>query len=234
MGEIAQLSNLLKQSEAENDKEKCFQLVCKVISFMTSGIDVSSLFFLMIKASFTDNLVQKKLVYFYLRTYATQKEDLTILMINTLNKDGMNLPNPYLRVLATRYMSSFKSSQVIEYVVPVLIRGLQQDSSSHLQQTAVIGSCKLFHFSKSHFQEMKFLSFLSPLAVSKNLNVASTTLWVLTEVETKTERNINFWGHLFSKFSELDIWNQCFLLNAISKFSLQSNQFSQNRFDIMV
>jgi hypothetical protein len=54
---------------------------------MTVGIDVSRLFSDMILACNTRDLVVKKMVYLYLCAYAQSNPDLTLLAINTLQKD---------------------------------------------------------------------------------------------------------------------------------------------------
>ena len=54
---------------------------------MTLGIDVSRLFPDMIMACSTRDLVVKKMVYLYLSTYAASNAELTLLVINTLQKD---------------------------------------------------------------------------------------------------------------------------------------------------
>lgn len=75
---------------------------------MTQGVDVSSVFMEMVKASATVDIVQKKLVYLYMCTYAPQKPDLALLAINTLCKDCSD-PNPMVRGLALRSMCNLRS-----------------------------------------------------------------------------------------------------------------------------
>lgn len=74
---------------------------------MTQGVDVSSVFMEMVKASATIDIVQKKLVYLYMCTYAPLKPDLALLAINTLCKDCSD-PNPMVRGLALRSMCSLR------------------------------------------------------------------------------------------------------------------------------
>jgi len=54
---------------------------------MTLGIDVSRLFPDMVLACNTKDLVIKKMVYLYLCNYAQSNPELTLLVINTLQKD---------------------------------------------------------------------------------------------------------------------------------------------------
>jgi AP-4 complex subunit beta-1 len=68
---------LVKNTLGEKDDKKKREVVKKVIAYMTlgimffySGIDVSKLFPEMCMASYTNDMVQKKMIYLYLTTYA--------------------------------------------------------------------------------------------------------------------------------------------------------------------
>ena len=52
-------------------------------------------------------MVQKKMVYLYLSTYAEQNSELALLTVNTLRKDG-NDRNPTVRGLALRSITSLR------------------------------------------------------------------------------------------------------------------------------
>ena len=60
-----------------------------------------------VQASATQDLVQKKLVYLYLCNYAESHTDLTLLAVNTLQKDSRDL-NPMVRGLALRAMCGLR------------------------------------------------------------------------------------------------------------------------------
>lgn len=74
---------------------------------MSQGIDVSGLFTEMVKACATVDVVQKKLVYVFLCSYATLNPELSLLVINTLRKDCQD-PNPMVRSLALRNMTNLR------------------------------------------------------------------------------------------------------------------------------
>ena len=69
-GEVIELKNHLRNGKIQRDKAKMRDVIKKVVAYMTLGIDVSSLFSEMIMATHTDDMVQRKLVYLYLCTYA--------------------------------------------------------------------------------------------------------------------------------------------------------------------
>lgn len=74
---------------------------------MSQGLDVSGLFAEMVKACATVDIVQKKLVYVFLCSYATLNPELSLLVINTLRKDCQD-PNPMVRSLALRNMTNLR------------------------------------------------------------------------------------------------------------------------------
>jgi AP-4 complex subunit beta-1 len=65
-GEVNELRVLLSKIETEKDIQKRREVIKKVIAYMTLGIDVSSLFPEMVKASRIDDMVSKKMIYHYL------------------------------------------------------------------------------------------------------------------------------------------------------------------------
>ena len=106
-GEVTELQQLLRNSLNEKNLEKQKESVRKVIAYMTLGIDVSSLFVDMTKATNTKDLVQKKLVYMYLSNYAEANKDTSILAVNTLLKDCHD-QNPMVRGLSLKSLSSLR------------------------------------------------------------------------------------------------------------------------------
>jgi AP-4 complex subunit beta-1 len=80
--QVNELKLLLSNPKLLRDLDKKREVIKKVIAYMTLGIDVSRVFSEMVMAASTKDLVQKKMVYHYLATYAQQKADLAILAIN--------------------------------------------------------------------------------------------------------------------------------------------------------
>lgn len=61
---------LLRAVSLDKDINKRRDVIKKVIAYMTLGIDVSRLYPEMVKASRTDDVVMKKMIYLYLINYA--------------------------------------------------------------------------------------------------------------------------------------------------------------------
>jgi AP-4 complex subunit beta-1 len=67
---VNELRQLLRAVAIEKDINKKRDVIKKVIAYMTLGIDVSRLYPEMVKASRTEDVVMKKMIYLYLINYA--------------------------------------------------------------------------------------------------------------------------------------------------------------------
>lgn len=114
-GEVNELRILLRSVSLDRDLNKKRDVIKKVIAYMTLGIDVSRLYPEMVKASRTDDMIMKKMIYLYLTNYADQNQELAILAINTFFMD-LKGPNPKIRGLALRSLCSLKFDGVGEYM----------------------------------------------------------------------------------------------------------------------
>ena len=124
IGEIRTQLNALSASgsrpEAAAAKKELFK---KVINCMTIGIDMSSLFMLVMTAGMSnaEDVVLKKMLYLFICTYAQSNPDLTLLTINLLNKDCKD-QDPTIRGLALRSLCSLRVANLIEYIVSMYAR----------------------------------------------------------------------------------------------------------------
>ncbi len=118
-------------------------MVKKILKCMTLGMDTSPIFAEMCRASYLNDLVLKKMIYFYLTTYAEDNQDLAIMAVNTFKKDCKN-SSPKIRGLALRSLCSFKSSDYVNSVLPIL-RELVNDFESYVKKTAIMGILKVFY-----------------------------------------------------------------------------------------
>ncbi|KAL8433141.1 hypothetical protein ACSSS7_004118 [Eimeria intestinalis] len=142
-GELHELRLLLRQLPTERDTCRQREALKKVIAFMTVGMDVSRLFSEMVMLSSTTDMVQKKMVYLYLTNYAETNPSLSILAVNTFQKDCGD-HDPRLRGLAIRSLCSLRVPDMVEYIEPALRRGLQ-DSQPYVRRVCVMGLIKLWH-----------------------------------------------------------------------------------------
>lgn len=120
LGEIkTTLAGLSSAAGSKHDmltaKKEVFK---KIISYMTVGIDMSSLFMQAMTCAVQhgEDVVLKKMLYLYICTYAQSNPDLTLLTINLLLKDSKD-QDPHIRGLAIRSLCSLRIANLVEYLV---------------------------------------------------------------------------------------------------------------------
>jgi AP-4 complex subunit beta-1 len=102
-GEIEELNEQLRKFiNNRSDFEKT-EVLKKIISSMTLGMDMSDLFNTIIMASRTPDLVQKKMIYLFLSQYAKENQEMTILAVNSILLDTKD-SSPMIRGLALRWL----------------------------------------------------------------------------------------------------------------------------------
>jgi len=165
--EVSDLKSQLRQlagSRAPGADDSKRDLFKKVISNMTIGIDVSSLFGEMVMCSATSDIVLKKMCYLYVGNYAKVNPDLALLTINFLQRDCKD-EDPMIRGLALRSLCSLRVANLVEYLVGPLGSGLK-DNNSYVRMVAVIGVLKLYHISASTCIDADFLATLKHLMLN--------------------------------------------------------------------
>lgn len=165
--EISDLKLQLRQlagSRAPGADDAKRELFKKVISHMTVGVDVSSLFSEMVMCSATSDIVLKKMCYLYVGNYAKGNPDLALLTINFLQRDCRD-EDPMIRGLALRSLCSLRVANLVEYLVGPLGSGLK-DPNAYVRTVAAMGVLKLYHISASACVDADFPSMLKRLMLN--------------------------------------------------------------------
>jgi AP-1 complex subunit beta-1 len=140
--ELAELQAELNSLKPDDRKEAAKQ----VIAMMTIGKDVSTLFPHMVKCMETTQIDMKKLVYLYIINYAKIKPDLTIMAVNSFQKDSREKTNPLMRALAVRTMGCIRVERITEYLCESL-KDCLTDEDPYVKKTAALAVSKLFQTS---------------------------------------------------------------------------------------
>ena len=85
----------------------------------------------------------------FLSYFSRQKgnQELALLSISTFHRDCSD-NNPIIRGLALRSLSSLGVPDLVEYVVPMIVKGISDDAP-YVRKTAAIAAAKLFQVSPS-------------------------------------------------------------------------------------
>jgi len=239
-GEVNELKMLLNNPRLLKEQDKRREVIKKVIAYMTLGIDVSKVFSEMVMAASTKDLVQKKMVYHYLCSYAQQKADLAILAINTLQKDSRD-EDPMVRGLALRSLCSLRIANIGEYVMIPLRQSLN-DPSAYVRKTAVLGIAKLFQFVPESIRKTDLVDILYNMLKDKDTQVITNVIHTLNEILATegpaegTNGTMSGGGggagggggmainhaimlHLLNRIKEFNEWGQCLVLELAAKYT---------------
>lgn len=236
-GELADLKMQLGQlagSRAPGAAEMRRELFKKVLSQMTIGIDVSSLFTEMVMCSATPDTVLKKMCYLYVATYASTKPELALLTINFLQRDCQD-DDPMVRGLALRSLCSLRVRGLLDYLLPPLERALKDHRSAYVRAVAVVGVGKLYQMAPAMCREHGFIPTVKRMLMDDpDAQVVSNCVSVLEEVlaaealaadgdpeavrdrDMLHSRAVVF--SLLNRMKDLSEWSQCRVLDLVSKY----------------
>ncbi|XP_077368092.1 AP-4 complex subunit beta-1 isoform X2 [Festucalex cinctus] len=189
---------------------------------MSQGVDVSNLFSEMVKACATVDIVQKKLVYVFLCSYASLNPELSLLVINTLRKDCQD-PNPMIRSLALRNMTNLRLPSLVEYVEQPLTAGLR-DRAACVRRVAVLGWAKLYNLQPNSEIDAAVVNELYSLLRDTDPVVMVNCLRALEEIlkeEGGVAINKPIAHHLLNRLKDCDVWGQSDVLKILQRYQPQ-------------
>ncbi|TRY71445.1 hypothetical protein DNTS_010933 [Danionella cerebrum] len=222
---VKELKRALSNPNVQADRLRYRDYISKVIRYMTQGLDVSALFMEMVKASATVDIVQKKLVYLYMCTYASVKPELALLAINTLRKDCAD-PNPMVRGLALRNMCNLRMPGLTEYLEQPLVAGLR-DKASYVRRVAVLGCAKMHSLQPSTEIDSSIVNELYALLRDPDPVVVVNCLRALEEIlkdEGGVVINKPIAHHLLNRMKDLDSWSQSEVLTFLLRYIPRSDE----------
>lgn len=88
-------------------------------------------------------MIQKKMIYLYLTTYAESNKDLAFMAISTFQKDCKHA-DPKIRGFALRNLCSLRFAGAFEFLMPA-IREALTDIDAYVRKTAIMGCVKVFY-----------------------------------------------------------------------------------------
>ncbi|XP_036894605.1 AP-4 complex subunit beta-1 isoform X2 [Sturnira hondurensis] len=228
---VKELKRALSNPHIQADRLRYRNVIQRVIRHMTQGVDMSGVFMEMVKASATVDIVQKKLVYHYMCTYAPLKPDLALLAINTLCKDCSD-PNPMVRGLALRSMCSLRMPGVQEYIQQPVLHGLR-DKASYVRRVAVLGCAKMHNLHGDSEVDGALVNELYSLLRDQDPIVVVNCLRSLEEIlkqEGGVVINKPIAHHLLNRMPKLDQWGQAEVLSFLLRYQPRSEE---ELFDIL-
>ncbi|CAN8199925.1 unnamed protein product [Coccothraustes coccothraustes] len=232
-GEEAQreLRRALSNPHVQADPARYRGTVLRVIRLMAQGADVSGLFPEMVKAGAVPDVVQKKLVSFYVRAQAPRQPQLALLAVNSLRKDCAH-PSPAVRGLALRTMCGLRMPGIQEYLQQPLVSGLR-DKASYVRRAAVLGCAKMVKMQGDCEVDGAMVNELYSLLRDQDPIVVVNCLRALEEILKKEGGvviNKPIAHHLLNRMPDLDQWGQSEVLTFLLRYKPRSED---ELFDIL-
>ena len=218
--ELNQLKKLFREVIATGEQDARHKLVRTIIAYTTLGVDTSRLFPEMVLASYTNDLTEKKLIFFYLSIYAEQNPEIAIMAVNTFYKDCIH-SDPRIRGLSLKSLSSLKFRGVYDYIHPCLKAGLT-DSDGYVRRSAVLGVAKAFRVYKEIKEDMELLDQLYGLIKDEDKLVAVNSIQTLNELLEEQGGVVvseKMAAYLLNKLSSFPEFAQMIILETASKYS---------------
>ena len=153
--------------------------------------------------------------------YARENPDLTILSVNTFVQD-CNDKNPLIRSLALRTMACLRVDSIIEYLVPLLDKTLD-DKDPYVRKTAAMCVAKLYDMDPQRCEEEGFLLRLRKMLGDPSPFVVSNALAALKDISETCESdpirvNSKLLNRLLVCLDECSEWGQITILDVIARY----------------
>lgn len=227
---MAELQHELNSLKVEEKREAAKQ----VIAMMTIGKDVSSLFPHMVKCMETTQMELKKLVYLYIINYAKIKPDLTVMAVNSFQKDAREKMNPLMRALAVRTMGCIRVERISEYLCESL-KDCLTDEDPYVKKTAALSVAKLYQTSPQLIKEQALIKILQGMLLDGNAVVVANAVASLLEISRASGKNYlrlssksNNLNKLLAALHEANEWGKIYILEGIATYETTDSKESEN------
>jgi AP-1 complex subunit beta-1 len=227
--ELTELQHELNSMKPDDRKEAAKQ----VIAMMTIGKDVSSLFPHMVKCMETTSIELKKLVYLYIINYAKVKPDLTVMAVNSFQKDSRERTNPLMRALAVRTMGCIRVERITEYLCESL-KDCLTDEDPYVKKTAAISVAKLYATSPRLVKDHSLIKILQGMLLDGNAVVVSNACASLLEISRASGKNYlrlrqaTNLNKLLAALVDCNEWGKIYIMEAIATYDTEDTKESEN------
>ena len=167
----------------------------------------------------TKDIVVKKMVYLYLSSYAASNGELTLLVINTLQKDCRD-EDPMIRGLSLRCFTSLRLRSILEYII-VPLKAALTDSSGYVRAVGVTGVLKVWHLSPETIKESDVVNTLYNMIRDNEPQVVINCLNVLGEIladDGGVAISQPLMIYLLNKIRDFTDWGQCTVLSLCARY----------------
>ncbi|PWZ00278.1 hypothetical protein BCV70DRAFT_231892 [Testicularia cyperi] len=209
------LATIAVQIDSSRDEDRIVALT-RIVAMISKGRDASQFLPAVLKLTSCSNLDVRKLVYIVLLRYANLNPDLTLLSINSFQRD-LSDPSPLIRAMALRVLSSIKVSMVAPIVFMAVAKATR-DPNLYVRKIAALAIPKCFQIDRSQLDTL--LESLSTLLSDRSPYVLGAALSAYQQVCPDR------WDLLHQQFrkichaiADMDEWGQISSLQVLSRYA---------------
>ncbi|CAE6426865.1 unnamed protein product [Rhizoctonia solani] len=209
------IKQISTQLTSNSDRDK-LDAMKRLIALVSKGRNVSEFFAQVVLNVASPNLEIRKLVYIYLIRHAASEPDLTLLSINTFQKDLAD-PNPLIRAMALRVLSAI-GVPMTGNVVAMGIKKCATDSSPYVRKAAALAIPKCYALDTSlHGTLLSTLNLL--LKNHSSLSVGAVARAFSIICPHKLELLHPHYRKLCRVLVDADEWGQVELLDLLGRYA---------------
>ncbi|TKY84855.1 hypothetical protein EX895_005935 [Sporisorium graminicola] len=209
------LSTIATQIDSSRDEDRIAALT-RIVAMVSKGRDASSFLPAVLKLTSSSNLDVRKLVYIVLLRYANTNPDLTLLSINSFQRD-LSDPSPLIRAMALRVLSSIKVVMVSPIVIMAVTKA-SRDPNLYVRKIAALAIPKCYQIDRSQLATLQevlatLLSDRSPFVLGAALSAFQrmcATNWSLLHQNYR---------RICHALSDMDEWGQVVALQVLSRYA---------------
>ncbi|KAI8903221.1 Clathrin/coatomer adaptor, adaptin-like protein [Gorgonomyces haynaldii] len=203
-----------KQLDSSFDKDKIDALK-RLLALVSKGHNVQQYFAQVIKNVNSNSFPVRKLVYIYILRYCDKEPDLSLLSINTFQKDLADR-NPIIRHMALRVLSGIK----LQMTVPIVLMGIRKakaDFSPYVRKTACNCLTKVLELDPQ--QKPTIIELLELFLNDTAATVLATACGTFNKICPDRFDLIHpHYRKLCKRLSEADEWGQLEILKLLTNY----------------
>ena len=145
------LARIRTQLESTHDEDR-LEGMRRVVALISKGRDATPFLASVLKLSSTSSLEVRKLVYIVVLRYAPSHPDLTLLSINSFQRD-LSDPNPLIRGMALRALSGIRV-RAVSAIVLLAVGKATRDPHPYVRRVATFALTKCYHMDHGQYDTL--------------------------------------------------------------------------------
>ncbi|EPQ26889.1 uncharacterized protein PFL1_05524 [Pseudozyma flocculosa PF-1] len=209
------VSLITSQIDSSRDEDRIHGLT-RIVAMISKGRDASSFLPGVLKLTSSTNMDVRKLVYIILLRYGNSNPDLTLLSINSFQRD-LSDPSPLIRAMALRVLSAIKV-KMVSAIVLMAVSKATRDPNLYVRKIAALAVPKCFELDRTQLPSL--LESLSTLLSDRSPFVLGAALAAFQEMcPDRWDLLHPHYRKICHALADVDEWGQITCLEVLMRYS---------------